>query len=288
MGIPELIRILDEYDIRPSRIRGQNFLVDESVVERQIDYAGVREGDSILEVGPGTGILTRALAGVAPSGEITAVESDGRLVEYLRDSLHADNLKNVRLIHADALKMDLPRTDLIVSNLPYKISSPITFRFLELGARKIVCLYQKEFARRMTAPPGSRDYGRLSIKLHYLGQCEMLETFHPSAFYPRPKVDSAMVSIVPGDPPFHLESEETFFSFLDAVFQHRRKTLKNSLKLGWQQFKMNREEMAALVGKLDIPQKRPEELLPEELAGISEALYGELSTHEETKFSGAD
>jgi len=276
MDIPELRAILEEYDIRPSRSRGQHFLVDESVVERQIDHAGIRPGDRILEIGPGTGILTRALACAAPSVEVVAVEKDDRLVECLQDRLHGWNIRNVRLIHADALKMKLPAADLVVSNLPYKISSPVTFRFLGLGFRKAVCLYQKDFARRMTAPPGTKDYGRLSIKMYYHGDCEILETVPPAAFYPRPRVESALVSITPTDPPFELAGEETFFRFLDAVFQHRRKTLRNALKLGWQHFGVTREEMEVVTGEIDIPTKRPEELLPEELAFISEALYEHL------------
>ena len=129
------------------------------------------------------------------AGEILAVEKDPRLVACLTDNLHAWGVENVTVVQGDALKVRLPEPDLVVSNLPYKISSPVTFRLLELGFRKAVCLYQKEFALRMTAPPGTKDYGRLSIRLFYHADCEIAETVPATAFFPRPRVESSMVAI---------------------------------------------------------------------------------------------
>jgi 16S rRNA (adenine1518-N6/adenine1519-N6)-dimethyltransferase len=167
---------------------GQHLLVDKRVAERQAGYAGLTEADTVLEIGPGKGILTRALA--ARAGKVVAIEKDESFIPSL------SNLPgNVEVIIADALVYPLPRFDKVVSNLPYVISSPITFRLLESDFRLAILMYQMEFAQRMVARPGTEHYSRLSVSAQHRAECKIEFKVSRAAFYPQPKVDSAVVRI---------------------------------------------------------------------------------------------
>ncbi|UCH71899.1 MAG: ribosomal RNA small subunit methyltransferase A, partial [Thermoplasmatales archaeon] len=152
---------------------GQNFLIDEKTAEREVEYAQIKKDDIVLEIGPGKGILTKLLARKAK--EVIAIEIEERFIKKLKDVLP----HNVELIQGDALKIDfekLPKFNKIVSNLPFQISSPITFKFLEYDFSSAVLIYQKEFADRMIAKPGNKNYSRLSIGIYYKANCKLLET----------------------------------------------------------------------------------------------------------------
>ena len=146
----------------------------------------------MLEVGPGLGVLTRRLAESA--GRVIAIEMDRRLADHLRPSLPG----NVELIVGDALTVPFPPFDRMVSNLPYSISSPIIFKLLEHEFQKAVVMLQKEFADRLVARPDTDDYSRLTVNVYYRAECRILEKVPRSRFWPPPKVDSAVVELVPG------------------------------------------------------------------------------------------
>jgi 16S rRNA (adenine1518-N6/adenine1519-N6)-dimethyltransferase len=157
--------LLKKYNIRPSKKRGQSFLTKQSVVRRIVDCAEISPDDEILEIGGGFGILSKALAKTAK--HLTIIEIDKRLVQALKDILNAYD--NVTIIQDDALKAQLPDVDKVVSNLPYSISSEVTFRILqEMTFERAVLMYQKEFARRFIAEPCTQQYSRLTVDISYL------------------------------------------------------------------------------------------------------------------------
>jgi len=262
----QIKKILLRYGIRTSRAMGQHFLIDEKIANRQIQYASLGKEDTVLEIGPGLGVLTSLL--LKKAGKVIAIEKDTRLCHFLRD-----NLRGLELINADALKIDLPRFDKIVSNLPYQISSPITFKLLDSDFQTGILMYQKEFAERLVAEKGMEGYSRLSVKVYYKAKSEILEVVPRKAFYPEPEVDSAIVRIEGRKPPFKVREEAFFFKVVDAIFSHRRKKIWNSLLLNWKDFAESKEEMKVLLQKLPYLEARPEDLSPEEIGILSDSLY---------------
>lgn len=251
-------RLIAETGIVPKKSKGQNFLVDGRVADRHIAYAGIREGDRVLEVGPGLGILTERMADLPC--ELTCIELDDILAEYISQTF-GDRL---RLIHGDAVKVDFPEFDVFVSNLPYSVSTPIIFKLLDHGFRTAVVMVQKEFADRMVADVGSPDYSRLTVNLFYRADCEVMETVPASRFNPRPKVDSALVRITPRKAPFDVIDERLFFKVTEITFNHRRKKIGTSLKAA-----------GLLRPEWDVPylDERVENLRPAEIAEIADAIH---------------
>lgn len=251
-------RLIAETGIVPKKSKGQNFLIDGRVADRHVGYAGIREGDRVLEVGPGLGIITERLMELPCT--LTCIELDDILAQYIQDNF-SDRLT---LIHGDAVKVPFPDFDVFVSNLPYSVSTPIIFKLLDQSFRTAVVMVQKEFADRMVADVGSPDYSRLTVNLFYRAECEVMETVPASRFNPRPKVDSALVRITPRKAPFDVLDERTFFRVTEVAFNHRRKKIGTSLKA------------AGLVrAGDDIPylDERIENLRPAEIGEIADAVY---------------
>ena len=249
---------MSETGIVPRKSRGQNFLIDGRVADRHVGYADISKTDRVLEVGPGLGILTSRL--IEQSDDVTCIELDDILADYIAET-YPDRVK---LIRGDAMKVDFPPFDKFVSNLPYSISTPVIFKLLDCDFKKAVVMVQKEFADRMVADVGSVDYSRLTVNLFYRADCRILETVPASRFKPRPKVDSALVEIVPRKAPFDVLDEKTFFKVTEVAFNHRRKKIGTSLK------------NAHLIGKdADIPYRdaRIEDLTPGEIAELSDAVF---------------
>ena len=194
------------------------------MAQRHVEYAGIEKNDRVLEVGPGLGILTSKL--IELSDDVTCIELDDILAEHIR-STYGDRLK---LIEGDAVKVPFPEFDRFVSNLPYSVSTPIIFKLLTYDFKKAVVMVQKEFADRMTAPVGSTEYSRLTVNLFYKADCRILENVPASRFKPKPKVDSALVEIVPRKAPFDVKDEKLFFKVTEVAFNHRRKKIGTSLK----------------------------------------------------------
>lgn len=248
--------------MRPSKSRGQHFLVDERVASRQLAHAALRPSDVVLEIGPGLGVLTRGL--VERAKRVVAIESDRRFAEYLRRSL-----PEAEIVHADALKVEWPDFDVMVSNLPYQISSPLTFRLLATPFDRAVLMYQWEFARRMVAAPRTADYSRLSVGVHVRAACTILERVPRNAFRPQPKVDSALVRLEPRPSPFPIADPDRFDAVVAALFEHRRKTVENGLRLAWRSFADSRAALDAALADLPFRGRRVEELRPEDIEEIA-------------------
>jgi len=240
---------------------GQNFLIDKNVALREVNYANITKDDTVLEVGPGAGILTEILADKAK--QVISIEIDENIVRKLEGKLP----ENVELINNDVLKVDfnaLPNFNKIVSNLPFQISSPITFKFLEYNFDLAVLIYQKEFADRMVAEIGSKDYSRLSVGVYFKAECEILEKVSRICFRPQPNVDSCIVRLnKKKSPQFFIIDETFFFDLTKNLFNHRRKKIKNII----------REKYSLKDNKIPFLDKRVEELTPEEIGNLSNTIY---------------
>jgi 16S rRNA (adenine1518-N6/adenine1519-N6)-dimethyltransferase len=254
--------ILKKLGIRASKRLGQHFLLDEDIASRQVSLAEPLGEDTVLEVGPGLGILTAPL--LKRSNEMIAVEKDKRLCSFLRE-----RFPRLNLIEGDALEVELQSFDKVVSNLPYEISSPITFMLLDFGFRKGVLMYQTEFAERLVSTQGQKGYSRLCVVVSYRASARIIETVPKEKFFPIPKVDSAIVELIPRKAPFHVESEERFLTLVDVLFRHRRKKIGNSILLSWESFFGTEDEARSYLREAEWSDKRVEELTPAQIAGIS-------------------
>ncbi|ENN96601.1 16S ribosomal RNA methyltransferase KsgA/Dim1 family protein [Methanocaldococcus villosus KIN24-T80] len=221
---------------------GQCFLKDKRYVIKAVEEAKLSKDDRVLEIGLGKGVLTEELCKRA--GEVYVIEIDKSLSPY------AEKLKevydNLNIIWEDALKVDLENIDFnkVVANLPYQISSPITFKLLKVGFDLAVLMYQWEFAKRMVAKEGEKDYGRLTVAVKVRAEPYIISKIPPSAFYPKPKVYSALVKLIPHN---KYEIDEFFDTFLRAIFQHRNKTVRSSLISSSKEFGMDKKAMTKLL-----------------------------------------
>lgn len=226
---------LKKYNLRPSKSLGQHFLRDPSIAFSIVEGAGVEPGDTVVEVGPGLGALTRFLA--AKAGRVAAVEIDSGLFSFLKEEFAA--YSNVEIIHGDFLKYDLalPAREAggriqVVGNLPYNITSPVLFKLMEHAEliKRATLMVQSEVAERILASPGGREYGLLSVLLPYHAAVEMLVDVPPGAFHPRPKVGSSVISVDFTRPYHRRARNESFFrTVVKASFSMRRKMVKNGL-----------------------------------------------------------
>ncbi len=217
---------MTRYGLRADKGFGQNFLVDAHALLEIVGAAELTKADTVLEVGPGLGTLTRDLA--ARAGRVLSVELDAKLLPVLAETLAG--LENVELIHGDGLAFDLaqlPQNSLLVANLPYNVGTPILVRALESGRfKRLVFLVQKEVADRLKAAPGTPAYGALSLVVAHFGSAKTVRDVKPSSFAPPPEVTSSVVRIDvrPGATP-----DPGLFRLVHQGFAHRRKTLKKNL-----------------------------------------------------------
>ena len=247
--------------------KDQHFLVDENAVGRIAGLVDVKER-IVLEIGPGRGILTRAL--LERGAHVRAVELDGDLVADLEEDFAGDlQSGRLELFQGDATKCELPPFDIVVSNLPYSASSKITFRLLDNGFETAVLMYQSEFAQRMLAPVGTPECGRLSVMVQTYACVEKCFELSPNCFSPKPQVRSMVVKIVPRGPIFEISDRDLYADVVRALFSHRRKTVRNCLK--GSSGILNKEFVAHVLGLLpeEILSSRPEELYLEDFATIT-------------------
>lgn len=226
--------IVKRFGLRMNKRLGQNFLIRHDVVDDIADAADLTAGEPVLEIGPGIGTLTQALAETGAA--VTAVELDDKLLPVLDKTL--EHYDNVRVIHGDIMRLDIEETMhhqpfKVCANLPYYITTPIIMKLLEqrLPIEKIVVMVQKEVAERMVSGPGSKIYGALSVSVQYYTEPHMLFDIPPKAFMPAPEVTSAAVSMdVRKQSPVHVLEEKRFFQVVKTAFSQRRKTFANTLK----------------------------------------------------------
>ncbi|MDO9097845.1 MAG: 16S rRNA (adenine(1518)-N(6)/adenine(1519)-N(6))-dimethyltransferase RsmA [Candidatus Methanoperedens sp.] len=247
--------------------KDQHFLVDEQVLNRIIQYGRLNRTDTVLEIGAGYGNLTEKLA--AKAGRVIAIEVDAQLASSF------ERRENVDIIIGDALKMEFPPFNKVIANLPYSISSPVTFKLLRYKFELGILMYQYEFAKRMVALPNCKDYGRLSIAVQYYADVEILEVVPRSAFSTPPEVNSAIIRLAPRPPPYDVKDEHFFMRFIRAAFSQRRKKLRNAIinnatALGIRDIGIAIKKLPA-----EMIDGRAENLAPEELAKLADILADE-------------
>ncbi|WAC04499.1 MAG: 16S rRNA (adenine(1518)-N(6)/adenine(1519)-N(6))-dimethyltransferase RsmA [Methanoregula sp.] len=245
----------------------QHFLIDPQAVGRIASVTDVQDRE-VLEVGPGNGALTQAL--LDRGAIVHAVELDRDLCDGLNDRF-SEAIAHGRLtvMHGDASRCDLPPFSIVVSNLPYSISSKITFRLLEKGFEVAVLMYQMEFAKRMVAPAGTKDCGRLSIMVQTYATAQKCFTLPPNCFSPKPQVHSTVVKIVPRPPIFYINDNRRYADVVRALFSHRRKTVRNCLKGSGGMLDPAWVNRAIEILPKEILASRPEELYLEDFASIA-------------------
>ena len=239
LGNPQnTIEILQKYNFNFQKKFGQNFLIDEHVLDKIIRAAEITKDDYVLEIGPGIGTMTQYLACAAR--EVTAVEIDRALIPILEDTLK--EYDNVSIINEDILKVDIAalakeknggRPIKVVANLPYYITTPIIMGLFEshVPLESITVMVQKEVADRMQVGPGTKDYGALSLAVQYYAEPYIVANVPPNCFMPRPAVGSAVIRLTRHQkPPVEVMDEKLMFRLIRASFNQRRKTLANGLK----------------------------------------------------------
>lgn len=254
----------------PQKRLGQNFLIDPNIVRKIVATSKVGPGETVLEIGPGRGILTQALCETALT--VIALEIDQHLVQYLKETLHCPNLD---LRHGDALDFayeTLPARTVVVANLPYYISTPLLFTLLEAQDRvgRMVLMLQAEVAERLVASPNTESYGILSVLTQYRAEVKIAFRVSKNCFRPRPDVDSAIITLmVRPHPSISAPNEALFVKLVRAAFAHRRKTVLNSLR----DEGFPPAQLAQALSQTDIdPTRRAETLSIPEFAALTDAL----------------
>jgi 16S rRNA (adenine1518-N6/adenine1519-N6)-dimethyltransferase len=270
--------LLAKYSISPAKRLGQHFLMDKGIMMVIVRIAEVNSHDTVVEVGPGLGEMTKLLASKAK--RVIAIEVDESMVALLKEQL--DEYDNIVLHRGDALKFDFLNESRkwgeklkVVSNLPYNISTQLLFRFVEMreAFSGITLMLQKEVAERIVAIPGGRQYGVLSVLLQIHCDASIRRIVPPSSFFPRPKVESAVVRFdFLQKPRVEIEDEAIFRKVVKASFGHRRKTLKNALKTA-AFFNLEGEKIEVNLRQAGIDlMRRGETLTLREFAAISEVI----------------
>ncbi len=263
----------------PKKKLGQHFLKNQVVIHQIIQSGRFDRSDALIEIGPGLGALTIPLSGAV--SHIIAVEKDPELCQILKKRLNKENIRNVDLINADILRFDLwSRSDfpsrkwIIIGNLPYNISSPLLEKLIEHreGISRAILMLQYEFAQRLTASPGSKTYGSLSVLIQYQARLSPLLEVSNDDFYPKPRVGSMVIEIDFNKPyPKRAEDEVFFKKTVRQAFQHKRKTLLNSLSGA--NLALTKEELKTILLKCKInPTRRAETLNIEEFLSLASAL----------------
>jgi 16S rRNA (adenine1518-N6/adenine1519-N6)-dimethyltransferase len=222
---PKIKELLLKYETRPSKSLGQNFLIDKNVLRKIIDAAEIKQTDVILEVGPGIGTLTQKLAEKASL--VIAVEKDKTMVEILKETLK--DFKNIYIIEADILKYKpLPENYKVVANIPYYLTSPLIRKFLEEKnqPQEIILMVQKEVAQRICSKPPKMSL--LAVSVQFYAKAKIISTVSKNSFFPAPKIDSAIIKIVPQENTDKIDPD-LFFKVVKAGFSHPRKQLVNNL-----------------------------------------------------------
>lgn len=264
-------RELAELHIPPLKRFGQHFLVDAKVRDELVQQAELTENDSVMEIGPGLGFLTAALS--ARAGHVVAVEKDRTLAAHLREKFSKSG--NVTIVQGDALEIPIPDNAKIVSSPPYNISSKLIFMILSSRFKTATLLLQKEFGERLTALSGSRDYGRLTVMLQCRAEARLIENVPRSVFYPKPRVDSAIISIEPLQENLTIENAQVFADLVRALFTQRRRKLKSVLsRYLSRQYATYRNE---ILTSARVPEKRVFETKPEEFANLANQITRALS-----------
>ena len=236
LGPADVMRLAERLDLRPTKQRGQNFVIDANTVRRLVAVSGVGPDDVVLEVGPGLGSLTLGLLDVAD--RVVAVEIDDKLAGLLPETVAErapTRMDRFELVHADALRitgLPGPPPTALVANLPYNVSVPVLLHLLALlpSLERGLVMVQAEVADRLAARPGSKTYGAPSVKAAWYADVRRAGAIGRNVFWPAPNVDSGLVAWERRDPPVTTASRAEVFAVVDAAFAHRRKALRGVLR----------------------------------------------------------
>ena len=279
--------ILNKYGFSFKKSLGQNFLIDPNILRNIVSHANLTEESGAIEVGPGIGALTEHLA--RAEKKVVSFEIDQRLLPVLEDTLSPYD--NVKIVHSDILKADVVKVIeeempgindiMVVANLPYYVTTPILMKLINdrLPIRGFVVMMQKEVADRITAKPGTKEYGSLSIAIQYYCTAEVAMIVPKTVFMPQPNVDSAVIRLIKHDkPPVTVISEDFLFEVTRTSFAQRRKTILNNLQAGLQDGKKKKEMIIAALEASGIePTRRGETLTIEEFGRLADALHPNFS-----------
>jgi len=275
--------ILAKYGFSLKKSLGQNFLIDPNILRNIVSHAGLSEKTGVIEIGPGIGALTEHLARSA--GKVVAFEIDGRLLPVLEDTLSPYD--NVTIVHQDILEADLLQVMqdhfadyedvVVVANLPYYVTTPIIMKFLlgKVPVSGMVVMMQKEVADRITAVPGTKAYGSLSIAIQYYMDAEVAMIVPKTVFMPQPNVESAVLRLTRKETaPAKVIDEDFMFVVSRGSFVQRRKTILNNLQSSLPNGKLKKEVILKAFEQIGMdPGRRGETLTIEEFANLSNALY---------------
>lgn len=273
--------LMDKYNIKANKNLGQNFLIDDNVIEMAIEKSGISKDDLVIEIGPGLGTLTKYL--LEKAGRVICVELDKRMVNILKERFFLYD--NFEIINDDILKVNLDelinkeknkyslQNAKIVANLPYYITTPIIMKLLEnkIDIKSITVMIQKEVADRLAEIPGGKNTGAITYTVYYYGETEKLLEVPKTSFIPEPSVTSEVIKInIRKEPPVKVIDEKKFFNLIKVAFLQRRKTFLNSVTNNGISTK---KELTEILEKLNIDEKiRSEKLTIEEFANISNLL----------------
>ena len=274
--------LLKAWNLRPKKHLGQNFLLNEALAEQIVSQARLSAGEHILEIGCGLGAIT--IPAARQVTRLVAVDKDPQLLDLLRTELTVRKLFNVELINQDILALDLrdhfsPADPpcVVIGNLPYNISSQIIIHLI--ASRETIdrafLMLQKEMAQRLIAPPGNRDYGRLSVMLQYCAEVEVVANAPANLFYPRPKVDSQVIGVsFKNQIPYPARDERLLSRVIKAGFSQRRKTLRNAL--AGNILKVDQARVEIWLDKAGIDhRRRAETLAVDEFVRLSNLIHDE-------------
>ena len=267
--------LLNQYGLRANKKLGQNFLINQQIIDEIIEKSQITKEDTILEIGPGLGSLTKAL--MQNAKRVIAVELDENMVNILKNRFNNENLE---IINEDILKIDLNEITnkygkiKVVANLPYYITTPIVMKLLEeeYNIESITVMVQKEVGERLCAEPGSRDFGAVTVGVNYYSNSKIIIDVPKDNFMPVPEVDSCVIKLdILNEPPVAVKDKKRFFRLVKAAFSQRRKTINNSLASG----EFSKENVLNTLSKLGIDAKlRAENLSIQDFANITNELIG--------------
>ena len=272
--------IMEKYNIRANKSLGQNFLIDDNVVEKIIGGSNVNKDDLVIEIGPGLGTLTKFL--LEKANKVISIELDKKMIKILEDRFSLYD--NFQLLHADILKVDLSsiirkekensniKQVKIVANLPYYITTPIIMKLLEeeLDLNSITVMVQKEVADRLIATPGEKDAGAITYSVYYYATSESILEVPKNSFIPEPEVTSKVIKLILRKTPLvSVKNKEVMFRIIKSSFMQRRKTLLNALT-NTKVF-LNKEEGIRILNKLNLPYDiRAEKLTLQDFANLTD------------------
>ena len=253
--------ILEKYNIKLDTNKSQNYLIDDNKLNIILENADIQDNETILEIGAGIGTLTLPMAKKAK--KVIAIEKDPVIVDILKQQIIKD----------DALKVDFPKFDKVVSNLPYQISSPVTFKLLEYPFKKAILMYQLEFAKRMQAKPDTHEYSRLSVALSYRADTKIIDTLPPEAFIPKPKIKSAVIELIPKN---NKPIDKLLDNTIRALFQHRNKKAKKALIQSAHELGVDKKVLKQKLSNVtnDLFEEKVFKLTPTQIKEISLILEG--------------